>query len=167
MSLWQPFGSFWALHKHTLRRHAWFFFIPNCRIDKIEWRNAMKGEDSALSRYRNLAKIKLLCCDSGHRDSGWTRKSKRIGGRYTYFSFTYNVFSYSKLKSRLEWMSLAKKNHFENFGDFRRIGPLKSFNLRRLFRWALGSRGGGAHALNGPPWIRASCYCLVHCEIWR
>ena len=28
----------------------------------------MKGKDSALSRDRNLAKIKLLCNDSGHRD---------------------------------------------------------------------------------------------------
>ena len=30
--------------------------------------NAMKGKRSALSRDRNLAKIKLLCNDSGHRD---------------------------------------------------------------------------------------------------
>ena len=25
VSLWQPFGRFWTLHKHTLRRHIWFF----------------------------------------------------------------------------------------------------------------------------------------------
>ena len=40
----------------------------------------MKGKDSALSRDRNLAKIKLLCCDSGHRDVRLDEKSKRIGG---------------------------------------------------------------------------------------
>ena len=28
----------------------------------------MKGKDSALLRDRNLAKIELLCCDSGHRE---------------------------------------------------------------------------------------------------
>ena len=28
----------------------------------------MKVKDSALSRDRNLAKMKHLCCDSGHRD---------------------------------------------------------------------------------------------------
>ena len=28
----------------------------------------MKEKDSALSRDRNLAKIKLVCCDSGHQD---------------------------------------------------------------------------------------------------
>ena len=28
----------------------------------------MKGKDSTLLRDKNLAKIKLLCCDSGHRE---------------------------------------------------------------------------------------------------
>ena len=48
-------------------------------------------------------------------------------------------------------MSLATKNHFENFGDFRWIGPQKSFNLRRYFRWALGSRGGHMPQMPPPP----------------
>ena len=42
----------------------------------------MKGKDSTLLRDRNLAKIELLCCDSGHRElspSG-REKAKRIGG---------------------------------------------------------------------------------------
>ena len=56
-------------------------------------------------------------------------------------------------------MSLAKKKknkkkiktHFENFGDFRWIGSLKSFNLCRFFRWAIGSRGGGTCPKCPPP----------------
>ena len=28
----------------------------------------MKGKESTLLRDRNLAKIELLCCDSGHRE---------------------------------------------------------------------------------------------------
>ena len=35
-----------------------------------------KGEDSALSRDRNLAKIKLLSCDSDHRDVRLDKKKQ-------------------------------------------------------------------------------------------
>ena len=41
-------------------------------------------------------------------------------------------------------------------GDFRWIGPLKSFNRRRFFRWAQ----GGAHAPNAPPPFGYAPACL-------
>ena len=107
--------------------------------------------------------------------SVWTRKSKRIGGWETYFSFTCNVFSYSKLNSRLKENAFdKKKNHFENVDDFRWIGPLKTFNLRRFFRWALVSREGGRNMTQMPPlpWIRAWIICMyfstfIQMEIWN
>ena len=55
------------LHKHTLRWHI-CFFRPNCRVDEIEQRNSVKGKESAVSRNRSSANIKLLCCCSTHRD---------------------------------------------------------------------------------------------------
>ena len=88
------------------------------------------------------------------RPSGREKANASAAGKHTFRSHNYDVFSYSKLKSRLKRMHLAKKKktHFENFGNFRWIGPIKSFNLRRFFRWALGSRGGGgAHDPNAPP----------------
>ena len=48
-------------------------------------RSAMKGKDSALSRDRNLAKIKLLCCDLGHRRSaGLEKANASAAGKHTF-----------------------------------------------------------------------------------
>ena len=68
----------------------------------------MKGKDSALTRDRNLAKIKLLCCDSGHRDVRLEKANASAAGKHTFRSHI-TFFSYSKLKSRFKRMSLAKK----------------------------------------------------------
>ena len=115
----------------------------------------MNEKDSALSRDRNLAKIELLCNDSGHRDVRLDEK-KQTHRRLVNILFVHiKLFSYPKLKSRLKRIfRKKKKNHVDNFGDFCWIGPLKSFNLRRFFRWALGSRGGHMPQMP-PPWIRA------------
>ena len=126
----------------------------------------MKGKDCALSRDRNLAKIKLLCNESGHRDVRLDEKKQTHRRLVNIFSFPYNVFSYPKLKRILSKKKMIliiikkikvdnfgnlKKKSFDNFGDFHWIGPLKSFNLHRFYRGALGSRGGKGHAPNAPP----------------
>ena len=79
----------------------------------------MKGKDSALSRDRNLAKMKLLSCDSFHQDVRLDEKQQTHRWLVNILFVHIKRFSSSKLKSRLERMHLAKKKtHFENFGDF-------------------------------------------------
>ena len=64
---------------------------------------------------------------------------------FWYWGFSNKVF----LKKIKSLNKVPKK--IENCGDFRWIGPLKSFNLRRFFRWVLGSRGGGGTCPKCPP----------------
>ena len=80
----------------------------------------MNEKDSALSRDRNFAKIELLCNDSGHRDVRLDEK-KQTHRRLVNILFVHiKLFSYPKLKSRLKRIfSKKKKNHVDNFGDFR------------------------------------------------
>ena len=81
----------------------------------------MKGKDSALSRDRNLAKIKLLCNDSDHREVRLDEK-KQTHMRLVNILFVHIIitfFSYPKLKNRLKRIFSKKKNHVDNFGDFR------------------------------------------------
>ena len=85
--------------------------------------------------------------------SVWTRKSKRIGGAADKHTFRSHITFFPIPNWRVDLRECLKKKkkkiHFENFGDFCWICPLKSFNLRRFFRWALGSRGG--HVPQMPP----------------
>ena len=64
----------------------------------------MKGKDSALSRDRNLAKIKLLCNDSGHRDVRLDEKKQ----------------THRRLVNIL-FVHMSK--HVDNFGDFAESVP--------------------------------------------
>ena len=48
----------------------------------------MKGKDSALSRKRDLAKIKHFCCDSVHlrRSAGLEKANASAAGKHTFRS---------------------------------------------------------------------------------
>ena len=125
----------------------------------------MKGKDSALSRERNLAKIKLSCNDSCHRDVRLDEKkqthrrlvNKLFVNIWRFFLIPHWRVDFTRIFSKKK---KKKKNHVDNFRDFRWIGHLKSFNLRRFFRWALGSRGGTCPKC--PPWIRAWLCVIVN-----
>ena len=75
----------------------------------------MKGKDSALLRDRNLAKIKLLCNDSGHRDvrlHHFNFKFKKVKTKLKNrnFKFIKLKTKFKKLKTKFEKLKTKFKN---------------------------------------------------------